>query len=981
MVKVEKRAKEQDAIFEKEYKNLNKEQKKAVDAIEGPVMVIAGPGTGKTTILTLRIANILKQTDTPASGVLALTFTESGVKSMKSKLRKVVGDRADEVRIHTFHGFASSVISEFSDHFAHLSRSKQITDIEAVSYIKKIIKDKKFAKLRPLGDPDYYVNKIISAISDAKKEAQSPDDVRKFAKEEIQRVKDDPNSISSRGASKGELKADALKRIDKCEKTILFADVYEEYEKKKKEDFKMDFDDLLYELLLALKNDELLLRLLQEKFLYILVDEHQDTNDSQNLIVSYLANFFENPNLFVVGDEKQAIYRFQGASVENFLKFQNTWKDMQIITLEDNYRSHQRILDAVFSMIEKNYGDGEHEKLRIKLRSGSKIKEQPIDLILPGNVSAGKKYLVEEIKKIQKSDPDSSIAVICRWNREVDSVLDLLTRNNIEVSAERGVDIFSHEVGVMYFKLLEFILSPENTESLAVTVSSGLWGLDLEKAINVLKNIKSGNISEVSKTIPKIDEIRSNLGLLGPIDFLITLGEESGLITKERLLNPQSSEVWRAIIELAKEIAEANNIQDSLTLVSELVSYKKTADNKNIKIGYGNMDSKVQVMTAHSSKGLEYDYVILPMATQDSWSPRNKGTSFVLPKEKDEGDNVKDSRRLFYVSLTRAKKHAIIVAPQEKDSGEMLLPVGFIDELESTSISRIELPKVNSVPETQGKNSLISKNIKDLLDYSTRVILEKGLSVTALNHYLKCPSEFLYKSILKVPEAPSPTSEKGIAMHKAMSEVWRQKLKSSRAIKDLIDKTVKAYFEVSLLDKTEKEIILEELLSQSKDVSTALESHFNSSGDVFTDRWLEKTIPLDGKEVKLHGQIDSIVSSESLVLIFDYKTKEGMSVNDIKGLTKSSDGNYWRQLIFYKILGGNHFDFKNKNIETSLVFIKPDSKGRCPIVTLNSEKQDEERVMSEVSGLVKGVTSGEFIGAKCEDVDCEYCRYKNILLH
>jgi DNA helicase-2/ATP-dependent DNA helicase PcrA len=156
--------------FLKLYNKLNKAQKEAVDSIEGPIMVIAGPGTGKTTILTLRIANILRKTDTPPSGILAITFTESGVKAMRIKLREIIGNRADEVRIHTFHGFAASVINEFKDHFVHLERTTQITEIESESIIRALLEQKEFHDLRPYGNPDFYVQKIISSISDCKRE-------------------------------------------------------------------------------------------------------------------------------------------------------------------------------------------------------------------------------------------------------------------------------------------------------------------------------------------------------------------------------------------------------------------------------------------------------------------------------------------------------------------------------------------------------------------------------------------------------------------------------------------------------------------------------------------------------------------------------------------------------------------------------------------------------------------------------------------
>src|SRR3990167_5593740 len=211
--------------FKEEYAKLNPKQKEVVDAIEGPVMVVAGPGTGKTTILTLRIANILLKTDTPPSGILALTFTDAGAKEMKRRLKGIIGRAADEVRIHTYHGLAASIIAEYQEHFPHLSRTKQITEIEAEALLRSILKERAFAKLRPLGEPDFYIGKMLRALSDAKKEAWTPEMVKSFAMEEMERVKNDESSLSTRGPTKGKLKADALKRIEKCERTILFADV------------------------------------------------------------------------------------------------------------------------------------------------------------------------------------------------------------------------------------------------------------------------------------------------------------------------------------------------------------------------------------------------------------------------------------------------------------------------------------------------------------------------------------------------------------------------------------------------------------------------------------------------------------------------------------------------------------------------------------------------------------------------------------
>src|ERR1035437_1908430 len=184
-------------VFDQKYKFLNPAQKKAVDTIDGPVMVIAGPGTGKTTILTLRIANILKLTDTPPSGILAITYTDAGVKAMRAKLRDIIGNRAHEIAIHTFHSFAAAMIAEYPDHFLQLYGQRHMTDVEQESLIRLIIEAPQFGDIHPLGKPDAYVSAILHGIDTSKREALTPDSVREHARTEIDRIKNDEDSNST----------------------------------------------------------------------------------------------------------------------------------------------------------------------------------------------------------------------------------------------------------------------------------------------------------------------------------------------------------------------------------------------------------------------------------------------------------------------------------------------------------------------------------------------------------------------------------------------------------------------------------------------------------------------------------------------------------------------------------------------------------------------------------------------------------------
>jgi DNA helicase-2/ATP-dependent DNA helicase PcrA len=1031
-----------EIAFQNLYKKLNSRQKDAVDSIDGPVMVIAGPGTGKTTILTLRIANILKQTDTPANGILAITYTDAGVKAMRAKLEDIIGVRAHDVRITTFHGFASAVIAEYPDHFLHLSDLKQMTDIEQETLIRDIISDPTFADVRPAGKPDAYVSGILRAIDDAKREEFTPDMVRVFAKDEIKHIENDDTSISTRGMTKGKLKAEAREQIEKCKRTLLFADIYAQYESKKRQAKKMDFNDLILELLLALRYDELLLRLIQERYLYIHVDEHQDTNDAQNSIIHLIAEFFDTPNIFIVGDEKQAIYRFQGASVENFLMLQKHWPSMKRILLDTNYRSHQSILDASFGMIEKNYEEGEHTDLRVRLTSGSQDKAQPVDVVIGENITAMEAYLVKKLKQLSENSGGTSseglgqgsvkiaptAAIIVRRNRDLDRVIRLLESNNIAVSSERSVDIFSHPVGRLFFDLIEYLTDPSKTDALAKTVIAGMWGLSFDDATLLVRALSSGTgvahpASEIKieNKLPALSRIRAELLADGAVGFIIHTAQYSGftdLIAKD----PSYVHVWRGIVALAESLTREGDLRNPTELMQSMLAYRTSAETRKVKVAVGAPDVPLRAMTAHGSKGLEFDYVFIPYATDEAWIGRTRGASFVLPKKRTSDSDVSDIRRLFYVALTRARKHVTVLTALEESDGKQLTPLRFISELDGKHVTQKSLPRMGAetMYETEAENAAkvaghgktgtgTSKTIAvnafafspiqtKLIAIAKHVLLEKGLSVTALNHFMDCPSKFIYQSILKMPQAPAVPSEKGNAMHEALAKVWRSEKRGTNGTSSILAKDIQAilkesledYFKKSFLPTNEKKSAEKELVEDVPAVAKALEPHFKTPPNtaVFTESWAEteflgayaenkkgQPVPV---RIPIHGKLDAVLDTGNELFIFDYKTRKAMSQNAIKGETKNDDGNYFRQLIFYKILAESEPRWRGRRITPSLVFVSPDDKGRCPTVTLPIETTDIARVKSEIQSLIDSVWSGTIALDYCTDPECEWCGMKRV---
>ncbi len=974
------------AEFDARYKSLNKAQKEAVDSIEGPVMVIAGPGTGKTTILTLRIANILKRTDTPAHGILAITYTEAGVKAMREKLQKVIGGRAHEVAIHTFHSFAAAMIAEYPDHFLHMEGLRIMTDIEQESLIRSILEDQAFASLRPAGKPDVYVAPIIRAIDDSKREALTPDQVRDFAREEIHRIRTDEDSISTRGSSKGKLKAEAEERIAKAEKTILFADAFDAYEQKKLAAKQMDFNDLITQLLVGLRTDPLLLRLIQERFLYILVDEHQDTNDAQNYIVALIAEFFETPNIFIVGDEKQAIYRFQGASVENFLLLERRWPAMKLISLDTNYRSHQAILDASFSMIEHNYEGDEHKHLRVPLASKGAGAARPIDVVTGENAAAAEARLVESLRELSKAEPEATVAVIVRRNRELDRIIRLLELYGIPVSSERSVDIFTHPAGAPFFDLIQYLADPTRLDALARTCAAGLWGLSFEDALQIGKVLKAGMLVEIPTRIPALKRIRASMLDDDAVGFIVRLAEESGLsdlVSRD----PSYVHVWRGIVALAESLARDRNIASPLELMMALLEYRQSAESKTVKVSVGAPDLPIRALTAHGSKGLEFDYVFIPYATEEAWVGKPRGSFFSLPQKRAADHDIRDTRRLFYVALTRARKHVTVLTALEESDGKALSPLRFIAELDPAQVKALSVERAHAGADLSGLSDAVpalGPAAQRIVDAAKHVLLESGLSVTALNHFLECPSAFLYESILKMPQAPSVSAEKGTAMHEAIARVWADADRSRGNIEKSLKEAIAEYLSRSFLPLREKETALKELLEDAPAVAAALKSHFASKGPIFTEHWVRTTLDMSYKgtplRLPIHGKLDAIVESGDSVSVYDYKTRQGMSIGEIRGETKNSNGDYFRQLSFYRLLMADAPRWKQKRVQFSLVFVVPDAKGRCPIATLPITDADTASLKADIQKVIDSVWSGDIAARRCADGRCAWCGVKEISL-
>ncbi|MEP6713468.1 MAG: ATP-dependent helicase, partial [Ferruginibacter sp.] len=346
--------------FAEEYEKLNRQQRIAVDTIEGPVMVIAGPGTGKTQILAARIGKILLDTDTLPENILCLTYTDAGAIAMRRRLQRFIGADAYKVNIYTFHAFCNDVIQDNLSLFEKKSLDA-ISELENIQLFKTLIDNfpKSHLLKRYRGDVYFEINNLRNLFSSMKREGWSPTYINEKIEEYLKDLPTRDEFVYKRKYKQfntGDFKQDKLdEEKERLEKLRAAVNEFENYQNLMRQKNRYDFDDMINWVIKVFEENPQVLSNYQERFQYILVDEYQDTSGTQNKLVQLLISFWDKPNVFVVGDDDQSIYRFQGANVENMLEFANTYSsDLMTVVLTNNYRSTQPILDISKTLINKN---------------------------------------------------------------------------------------------------------------------------------------------------------------------------------------------------------------------------------------------------------------------------------------------------------------------------------------------------------------------------------------------------------------------------------------------------------------------------------------------------------------------------------------------------------------------------------------------------------------------------------------------------
>lgn len=987
--------------FKKAYQNLNSEQKKAVETIDGPVMVIAGPGTGKTSILTLRIANIIAKTDTSPDSILALTFTESGVYSMRQKLVGIIGPAGYRVNIYTFHGFANSIIESYPEYFPRIVGGSHTAEVEQLKILETIFEGNSFDVIKPFGKIFHYVRPALMAIKSLKRENIDPKDFKKLVDKELKTLMSMDDLHHDKGKYKGEMKGTYKTALKKIEKNKELALIFELYEKALADLHLYDFEDMIVETIKALKDNADLLLILQEEYQYVLADEHQDANNAQNAILELISGFHENPNLFIVGDEKQAIYRFQGASLENFLYFKRKYPEATMITLKDNYRSTQKILDSAHTLISNNsIGD---ESLRAELSAKGQGSGEEMQLLGFQNPDEEMRFVTEDIeKRIKDGQEPRSIAVLYRDNVDALALVRYLERTDIPFAIFSDDDILQDPHISKLMLLVQSVSSFGEEEPVSKLMFTDVFGLAPLDSYRILayrtsKKINLFDILQSSEHLERagVSEIVKAKDFYLRLEYFAKLAKNKPLlIALETMI--RDSFFIPYLLSLDESLSALEKLDSLLTSVKTLVEAKKDAriddfmdfintlethGGKLVRSRRQTFENRVSLMTAHRSKGLEFDTVYVVGVTDGKWGNKRSIDLFSLPIEgktvlAEDGDE--DERRLFYVAITRARKEVIATYAQSDASGKQKIRSQFVEEIiEHTNpreykFKTVEHPVLKN-PKPHGPD------MKDA-DYLRKLFLEQGFNVTALNNYLACPWQYFFENLIRIPHSPQKHQMFGIAVHSALKEHIEKIRKGEKPNKKFL-------CDAFVRNLSRQPISSEEFEESKKKGLKSLDGYFDEHKNDWDIEMIPElsiagvTIPLsNGENILLRGQIDRLDVDGSTVTVVDYKTGAVKSRKEILGETKNSSGSIKRQLDFYRLLLDLYNDGKYRMEAGKIEFVEPNPSGQYKTETFEMSDEDRKNIETLVQDTALEIYNVSYWDKFCDDPKCQYCSLRRSMV-
>lgn len=1012
---------------------LNPEQKRAVDHLDGPVLVIAGPGTGKTQILATRIGQILSTTDTDAYNILCLTYTDTGRVEMRNRLFRFMGPGAYRIQIHTFHSFCNEVIQDHLSYFGKLNL-EAISELEEIALYRDLVDsiepDNPLKRFK--GDVYYDVPRLRNLFSRMKKEAWSPEFIHQRIDQYLEELPTRDAFVYKRkqnGFNKGDPHPVRIREeTDRMEKLKAAVDLYPRYVRLMEEAGRYTFDDMILWVLDAFSDNQDMLLDYQERFLYFMVDEFQDTSGSQNKLLQYLTGYWDPPNVFVVGDDDQSIFSFQDANVENIRKFAQRYEgSLCKIVLTENYRSTQPILDTARVLIEHNLERiiNDDPSLNKNLVAASDLRKDisvtPLIIEYPSPVQETVCIADKITALLETGIRPGEIAVIYRNHKLAEGLADCLEKMKIPVSMKRSVNLLElpfvrNILHILEYTALENEIPYSGDELLFEMLHYEFFRIP---AIDIAKISVAVSQNNYSSTREKYSIRRAISEQVAPQPDLFTEPEvremKAASDILERLIKKRNNLTLQELVEeVIREAGVLRYVMQSpekiwlLQVLNSLFEFVKSETKKNPDMGVRELmdtvrlmndnrlpiplqktdftDEGVHLVTAHGAKGAQFGHVFLMSCTENIWDKKNNqsGNYFKLPDNLYDGIDVsgelEESRRLFYVAITRAETYLEISYPTRDVNGKDLVRSTFVSEILSGAGIEITAAQAaqgqlvdylsmqftaRAIPEIE----LIDSN------YIDRLLKKYTLSVTHLNNYLSCPIKFYYQNLIRVPAAKSASMTFGSAVHFALQRLF-EKMKKEGGVfppMEVMMNDFSWYMHRNRESFTREEFTLR--MAYAGKVLPAYYDHYlNGWVKSVEVEWNVRNVEVRG--VPLNGKMDKIEKGPDGVNVVDYKT--GKYENAKVKLRPPGDkaplgGDYWRQAVFYKILLDNDRQAAFRVLSTEFDFVEPVKK-EYKTERIDITQGDIDVVTAQITDVWARIQAHEF-SQGCGKEDCHWCNF------
>lgn len=957
----------------REGKVLNFQQKEAVEYGDGPLLIIAGAGTGKTTAITERIKYLIASGRAKPSEILALTFTDKAAREMEERVDVVMPYGYILMWIMTFHSFGEKVLRDEAIHIGLDPRFVLMTEAETELFLRNRLFEFDLSYFRPLGNPNKFINGMITHFSRLKDEDISYGEYLNWVKKKKRK------------------KTDSEK--DEVSKWEELAEAYKKYEQLKAKEGVMDFSDLISNTLSLFRKRRNILKNYQEKFKYILVDEFQDTNIAQNELVMLVAG--KKANLTVVADDDQSIYRFRGSSVSNVMQFKKRYPKAKLISLTKNYRSSQEILDKAYKLIINNNPDRLEVKegIKKKLKAVRKIEGEEVVAIYEDRGENEAESVVKEIIRVKKEKNYQwrDFAILVRANRHSEFFLRALARHGVpyqflgpgQLFRQKEVKDLIAYLKVLYnvednasmYRVLTMVDFEINSRDLAFVINfSRKKNLSLFEAVEEI----CGNES-LKKTVrinPETEEklckilkmIYRHLKLIGKEtagQILYYFLEDTGILKKLARVGTRSEEERalniRKFFDKLKTY-EGEHEDSGVFAVVDWINLKMELGESPLASDFDWMEENaVNILTVHSAKGLEFKVVFLVNLVNERFPTRRRGEQIPIPDELikeilPEGDShIQEERRLFYVGMTRAMDRLYFSFSNYYGEGKRERKV-------SPFVMEVLGENVLQKPKTVEKNQLSFFDFKKVEKERRRKRQSISiLSYSQINSFINCPLSYRYRYILKLPTPVSAAASFGETIHKTMRD-WYKLLAVGEKVKfeKVLGIYKKNWQDEGYSSKEYKKMMMERGRKY-------LEDYYKREKDFKTKiLYLEELFKVPvSEDLKVVGRVDRVDDlGKGRIEIIDYKTGKVKSQKEV-------DRDLQMTIYFMAATQEGFLGRELEKIKASFYFFEEGKK-----ITTRRGKEEIERAKEKINEVREEIEKSDFRPKPGRL--CDYCEYRMI---